>query len=176
MRSLRFLLLVMAICLASGVKAQSQSSKSFNDIATFDLKGNVKKCISDSRTYEFAKNGKYRPHENEEVEYNEKGRIFSITQGTRRFERYEYDSYGRIEEKFLILSFALEESIYDFKIQYNSKGNVVKENIYDLASGNLTNTFSYSDYQYDSHGNWVSRKRTPSNGKIETETRSIEYY
>ena len=152
--------------------SSSSSTRQYNDVATFDLKGNVKKCVYDGVTYEFDRNGKYKASANEKVIYDNKRRIVEIDG-----DKYGYDSLGRLNRMEhtggLFIAFPWTR-IYN----YDSKGRIVK----DIKSGIVTIEYEFSDYIDDSHGNWISRKRILKSDdntktiKTETETRTIEYY
>ena len=58
---------------------------------------------------------------------------------------------------------------------YNAKGEVVEISSFMGTSKTSTMKFQYSDYKYDSRGNWISRKRLFMNDQT-TETRTIVYY
>lgn len=150
----------------------SSSSKTSNDLATFDLKGNVKKCVMGSDTREFDRNGKLIVSGNQEIIYDNKGRISEIKVGIDGLGggfKYEYDNNGRVKIEISLLSILGNTAEVRDQFFYNNKGQIVK--CYLTTNGGAEQTIIYSDYEYDSHGNWISRKK---NGN--TETRTIEYY
>ena len=55
---------------------------------------------------------------------------------------------------------------------YNEQG-APAEDIINM--GGMENKSPYSEYKYDDHGNWISRKGTVM-GQEMTQTRTIEYY
>ena len=55
---------------------------------------------------------------------------------------------------------------------YNEKGAPASDTI-DAAGQKMTS--AYTDYQYDAHGNWISRKTNMMGNEIE-QKRTIEYF
>jgi hypothetical protein len=55
---------------------------------------------------------------------------------------------------------------------YNEKGAPASESM-NFGGQEMVNP--YTDYQYDDHGNWISRKGSMM-GREMTQTRTIEYY
>jgi hypothetical protein len=62
----------------------------------------------------------------------------------------------------------------DVKITYvyNDKGAVSSQTI---EGGPQSMTINYTDFQYDSHGNWISRKTSMMGQEME-QNRTITYY
>jgi hypothetical protein len=62
----------------------------------------------------------------------------------------------------------------DFTITYtyNDKGALASQS---MNMGGQEMVSPYTDYKYDSHGNWISRK-TSMMGRDMEQTRTIEYY
>lgn len=58
------------------------------------------------------------------------------------------------------------------KFTYNEKGAVASQSI-DIDGQEMSTPFT--DYKYDDHGNWISRKTSMMGQEIE-QTRTIEYY
>lgn len=153
--------------------SNSSSSKTSNDLATFDLKGNVKKCVMGSDTQEFDRNGKLIVSGNQEIIYDNKGRISEIKVGIDRLGggyKYEYDNNGRVKIEVSLLSLLGNTAEMRNQFFYNNKGQIVKKIL--TTNDGAEQTIIYSDYTYDSHGNWISRKKDGST----IETRTIEYY
>lgn len=144
------------------------------DLKTFDLKGNVKKFTFENKTREFDRNGKALTSGNERIVYDSRGRIIEIKVGIDRLgggHKYEYDSHGRVGMERTILSLLGSELESRSQMFYNSKGEMIKCIITDNRD-NGQSIVLYSNYVYDSHGNWVSRMK---NGSV-MESRNIEYY
>ena len=55
---------------------------------------------------------------------------------------------------------------------YNDKGAVASQTI---EGGPQSMTINYTDFQYDSHGNWISRKTSMMGQEME-QKRTITYY
>ena len=58
------------------------------------------------------------------------------------------------------------------KRTYNDKGAVASES---MDMGGQEMSIPYTDYKYDDHGNWISRKVSMMGQEME-QTRTIEYY
>lgn len=153
---------------------KKSTSVSYSELLTFDLKGNVKKYTFENKTREFDRNGKALTSGNEKIVYDSRGRITEIKVGIDGLgggHKYEYDSNGRVGMERKILSLLGSEVESRSQMFYNSKGEMIKRIVTD-SRDNGQSVVLYSNYVYDSHGNWISRM---NNGSI-TETRSIEYY
>lgn len=57
----------------------------------------------------------------------------------------------------------------------NAKGEVIEMSSFMGTAKTNAMKYQFSDYQYDSKGNWLSRKQSYM-GKEDTYTRTIEYY
>ena len=58
------------------------------------------------------------------------------------------------------------------KLKYDEKG-YLKAQVMDMGGQEME--IPYTDYKFDSHGNWISRK-TQMMGQEREQTRTIEYY
>lgn len=153
------------------MSSSTNTSVVYTDLSVFDLKGRVKNCQVNYNTWEFDKNGTLIE---KDVVRDSKGRISKISINALALfvTKYEYDSNGRVAISFYSTSALGKSSESKSKWTYDRKGQVIKE-IVSFDNDNYVKEFLYtfSDYVYDSHGNWISRRK---NGNIET--RTIEYY
>ena len=92
--------------------------------------------------------------------------------------RFQYNKSGRIIGQNIIYENEDTDAVYQgprISFSYDEKGNRVKATI--KSSDSPTETITYTDYQFDEAGNWISRKASgsgQSGSKIET--RKITYY
>ena len=61
---------------------------------------------------------------------------------------------------------------FSMTFAYNDKGAVAAES---MDMGGREMNIPYTDYKYDNHGNWISRK-TSMMGQEMVQERTIEYY
>ena len=163
------------------------------DVVAFDLKGKVKSCkiyekdVSDvlrfmsgdlsaladgepTEELNFKANGQYIPKEGEVVTYEGKY-LKKIKLGTDITE-YIYKN-GRLQNKNFVGSFWGMQIVSMYIFTYDSKGSVIKEECKSM-NGDLVTT--YSDYKFDSHGNWVKRICKTGEGLPRGQVRVIRYY
>ncbi len=188
-----FVLLNCVLSCSAALYAQTN-----HDLALFEAKGPVKSITLTSdpqsyilspiegltyfranvngTTYEFDKNGKLNfwitPG------YNAQGYITSIEYGGATL-KYTY-TYGRVTG----MDCKLKNNSMESKFTYSEKGNLVSSQETVMGGNIITLVGKYSNYVYDSHGNWIKRSLTlsplvvsgdaPSNTVIQT--RTITYY
>lgn len=111
-------------------------------------------------------------------EHDSKGYIISLDYATAHAD-YSY-SNGKVAE----MKFKLKNASGESSFSYSSKGNLATAT--EMIMGNKTISLEgkYSNYQFDSHGNWIKRSLTlsplmangeaPSNTVVQT--RTISYY
>ena len=153
---------------------KKSNSVPYSELLTFDLKGNVRKYTYENKTREFDQNGKALTSGNEQIVYDSRGRIAEIKVGIDGFgggNKYEYDSNGRVGMERTVLYLLGSEVESRSQMFYNSRGEMIKCIITDSRDKGQS-VVLYSNYVYDSHGNWISRKK---DGSV-IESRTIEYY
>ena len=182
MKVLRFLLLGLAICLASGVRAQA-----YQDVKAFDLKGNVRFCevreihaidaiglnfseLAEGGTvtdkYSFSSDGKYIPNTGENVIYE--GRVIKKIQIGDDERIYDF-SEGRL--KSIVIPGFLFMAVYSYT--YGDNGVMIEEE-FDSNVGHYVK--KYSNYEFDSKGNWIQRISKVDDKLPVGEIRTITYY
>lgn len=208
-KNTRNLIFVLALLLVASVSATAQVKKrtavrknapvktlqQVADLSCFDLKGKVHTCIQWSNAGGernmriFAANGRWIGYKDDAgfslwknisgLKRDAKGRIVFYREKNESNvvpRSITYDSVGRV---------AKIESVYDEETDYtlfyyNSKGLLVKavEKAVDMSEESTT-VYKYSDYEFDSHGNWTSRQCefvADDNSIIESQMRNITYY
>lgn len=170
-------LLIMLFLLAGA----ALSAFSQNDLSAFDLKGNVRLCVSEA-----ADNGFVLP--SMRAEFSEEGTLvrlngmdmtvqngsYLITRdASKRIVRLEfsagdadrintfaYDGQGRISEvKNYFVNIDTDEEVLDTRMvrTYNAEGQPVKETYYN-EDGSERAVYTYTYGKTDDAGNWLSRK------------------
>lgn len=170
-------------------KAADAEASTSLDVAFFDLKGNVKKCVLQSddykETYLFDKNGAFidcieEYAETEGVRRDEQGRINEMHKkdnvGRTWADIYEYDADGRVIKSHCN---AMPDGLsHEHNYTYNN-GRIVSIKGWNDGPGNLEMKYEYS--QEDEMGNWTERKKSlyiedETEPYVTVEHRTIEYY
>lgn len=154
--------------------------------ALWDLKGNVKsveygkQTIYPDKKVKFTEEGKVKNHA---MSYDKENRPIGYGSNFGSVYNYlnvAYDDASRPERMRSQSSSTGKDEVLNYSFNYS--GDVLESVLVASApeSGEVTE-WSFSDYQYDPQGNWVSRKVVKKKGEdasVEefTETRKIEYY
>lgn len=196
MKHMFYSLLSMTLMLLAAGSLQAQ-----NDLALFELKGPVAKVVPDIvdtgdlwMTYflEFSPEGKLQKAQHfsvldpkngsYEVKKDASGRIVQLdaVEGEGiRIVRYHYDGSGRVTGQDWSYDNIDFDEVFDMgktRITYDGNGNKVKV-VIEHADGTPAETITYTDYQFDARGNWISRKMTwPLQYENHVETREITYF
>lgn len=172
----------MDIIKASAKKAAMTASAGtqmrYHDVEYHEAKGKVKSITTNdivfgqpkTRTIEFTVDGKQIGVT--DAEYDSNGYRIKSTDKINDItttSNYVWEN-GRIVK--LITSVNGMSLTHEYT--YNAKGEVVEASMY-MGSAKNTMKIQYSDYKYDSRGNWISRKERFMNEQM-TETRTIVYY
>lgn len=172
-----------------------------NDLAVFELQGPVRSCTwtrgeSAPQTYGFDRNGHWATLGGEALEAAGVSDVERI-EGGGRLRKYtigEYDAADTYTYEFASTgqpstqridsadgSYDLTTYTYDsrgFVTQTHRQGTVIEMGA-DEGDGeryDATYTYTYSDGDIDSHGNWTKRQCTGTDGNKWTEVRSMSYY
>ncbi len=167
---IKTILLFLALCITMGVSAQMR----YHDAELNDAKGKVKSIsttavvLGESKliTIEFTVDGKQKGVRG--AEYDSNGYLIKSTNKNNEITvttKYIWEN-GRLIEA--VNTTSINDITMSIKLKYNNKGE-------QIECAMDTFKYQYSDYKYDSKGNWISRKRNFL-GQQETETRTIEYY
>ena len=167
----KVLMMMALLAIPFAMQAQTQ----FHDVEANEATGPVKKITSSVMGREqvttFSKEGKMSREGLSNAVYNAEGFLQSATmtmmQGQAIDVKYKWEN-GRIVSQ----SMNMMGRDMTTKRTYNDKGAVAAESM-DMGGQNIE--IPYTDYQYDSRGNWTSRK-TSMMGQEMVQTRTIEYY
>lgn len=163
---------VMMAMLAVSFAVQAQTK--FHDVEANDATGAVKSITSQMMGRDivvtFTEDGKMQREGMSDAKYDADGYLQSATmsfQGQEMTITYKWEN-GRVKSQ----SMNMMGQDFTTTRTYNEKGAPASETI--NMGGNEMNS-PYSDYKYDDHGNWISRKTSMMGQEME-QTRTIEYY
>jgi hypothetical protein len=147
----------------------------FHDVEFNEANGPVKKIVSSVMGHEqvttISKEGKMEREGLTNAVYDANGFLQSATmtmmQGQAVDVKYKWEN-GRVVSQ----SMNMMGRDMTTKRTYNDKGAVAAES---MDMGGQEMNIPYTDYKYDDHGNWISRK-TSMMGQEMVQTRTIEYY
>jgi hypothetical protein len=163
---------VMMAMLAVSFAVQAQTK--FHDVEANDATGAVKSITSQMMGRDivvtFTEDGKMQREGMSDAKYDADGYLQSATmsfQGQEMTITYKWEN-GRVKSQ----SMNMMGQDFTTTRTYNEKGAPASETI--NMGGNEMNS-PYTDYKYDDHGNWISRKTSMMGQEME-QTRTIEYY
>lgn len=163
-------MMIAMLAVTVGMQAQTK----FHDAEANDVKGAVKKMtinvMGRDQVFTFSEDGKAQIEGLTDVVYDADGYIQSAKmniQGQQVGVTYTWEN-GRIKSQ----SMDMMGQKMTITHNYNDKGEVTSDAI---NMGGQEMSSPYSDYKYDDHGNWISRKGQMMGQEME-QKRSIEYY
>ncbi|MGX8695605.1 MAG: hypothetical protein ACSW8D_04410 [Prevotella sp.] len=165
-------ILTVIALLAAAINMQAQTK--FHDVEANEATGPVKKISTEvmgrPQVTSFTQDGKMQRDGLSDVVYNDEGYLQSFTITS---------DFGSISMKMTWENGRLKSQSTDMMGQemvitfvYDEKGLLKSQN---MNMGGQEFSIPYTDYQFDSKGNWISRK-TSMMGQETTQTRTIEYY
>ena len=170
--------IIKASAKKTAMTASAGTQMRYHDVEYHEAKGKVKSITTNdivfgqpkTRTIEFTVDGKQIGVT--DAEYDNNGYLIKSTDKINDItatSNYVWEN-GRIV-KFITSANGMSLTR---EYTYNAKGEVVEASMY-MGSAKNTMKIQYSDYKYDSRGNWISRKERFMNEQM-TETRTIVYY
>ena len=165
--------MMMMAMLAISFAAQAQTK--FHDVEANEATGPVKSITMDMMGREqvtnFTKEGKMERADVSDAVYDAEGFLQSakmtMMQGQSTTVKYTWEN-GHVTSQTLNMM----GQDMTIKFTYNDKGTVASQSM-NMMGQDIS--IPYSDYEYDSHGNWISRKTTIMGNEM-TQTRKLEYY
>lgn len=166
-------IMMMIAMLAIPFAMQAQTK--FHDVEANEAKGSVKTMKMDimgmSQSIEFSEDGKMvNSSLMSDAVYDENGYLTSVKmsfQGQSTTVKITWEN-GRMKSRSLNVMGNDVTNTYN----YDENGVVTSESI---NMGGQLIELPYSDYKFDDHGNWISRK-TEMMGQEMTTTRTFTYY
>ncbi len=165
-------IMMMIAALAMTVAMQAQSK--FHDVEANEAKGAVKSITQDvmgmSTTINFSEDGKMSSTEFSDAVYDSNGYLQSVKrsmQGQSILFKYVWENGHLKGQTFEMMGQEVKSTF-----NYDDKGII---NSSSIDFGGQAMETPYTDYKFDDHGNWISRK-TSMMGQEVTVTRSFTYY
>ena len=166
----KIMMMIAALTMTVAMQAQTK----FHDVEANEAKGPVKSMtmnmMGNDRTTNFSQDGKMQSAEMTDAVYDADGYIQSAKisiQGQSATVKFSWEN-GRLKTQTVN---AMGQEIKTTH-NYDANGLITSDTI-DMGGMNIESP--YSDYQYDDHGNWISRKTTMM-GQEMTVIRSFTYY
>ena len=166
----KIMMMIAALTMTVAMQAQTK----FHDVEANEAKGPVKSMtmnmMGNDRTTNFSQDGKMQSAEMTDAVYDADGYIQSAKisiQGQSATVKFSWEN-GRLKTQTVN---AMGQEIKTTH-NYDANGLITSDTI-DMGGMNIESP--YSDYQYDDHGNWISRKTTMM-GQEMTVTRTFTYY
>ena len=165
--------MILFALMTASIAIQAQTT--FHDVEANEATGPVKKMIVNAmgreQTITFTKEGKMQREGMTDVVYDENGFIqsakMSMMQGQETEIKYKWENGKIISQSMNMMGRDMT-----IKRTYNEKGAPASESI-DFGGQEMSTP--YTDYKYDDHGNWISRKASMMGQEME-QTRIIEYF
>ena len=166
---------VMMMIAMLAVSFAMQAQTKFHDVEANEATGPVKKMVVNvmgrEQTITFTKEGKMEREGMSDAVYDENGYLQSAKmagmQGQEMTVKYKWENGRIVSQTMNIMGRDMV-----IKRTYNEKGAPAAES-FDMGGQDMSTP--YSDYKYDDHGNWISRKTSMMGNEME-QTRTIEYY
>ena len=163
---------MMLALLALPFAMQAQSK--FHDVELNEATGPVKKItqvfMGQEIIIDFTTDGKMQRKELSDAVYDADGYLQSAklnVMGQNLNVTFKWEN-GRLKSQ----SMPVMGQDMTITRSYNEQGAPAEDVI---SMGGMENSSPYTDYQYDDHGNWISRRGSVM-GQEMTQTRTIEYY
>ena len=151
-----------------------QAQTKFHDVEANDATGPVKSIKSQMMgrdiVINFSKDGKMQREDMSDAKYDANGYLISAKnemRGQQMEVKYTWEN-GRVKSQTMNMM----GNDFTITYTYNDKGALASQS---MNMGGQEMVSPYTDYKYDSHGNWISRK-TSMMGRDMEQTRTIEYY
>ena len=151
-----------------------QAQTKFHDVEANDATGPVKKMIVNvmgrDQTINFTQDGKMQREGMTDAVYDAEGYLQSAKMsmmGNETTIKYKWENGKIVSQSMNMMGRDMVS-----KRTYNEKGAPAAESI-DMGGQEMN--MPYTDYKYDDHGNWISRKVSMMGQEME-QTRTIEYY
>ena len=165
-------LMMMMAMLAVSFAIQAQSK--FHDVEANEATGPVKSISTNMMgrdiVVNFTQDGKMQSGDISDAVYDAEGYLQSAKRTMRDQAvevKYKWEN-GRIVSQ--TMNMMGRDMV--MKYTYNDKGAIAAQ-IMDMGGQEMS--MPYTDYKYDDHGNWISRKTSMMGNQME-QIRKIEYY
>jgi len=151
-----------------------QAQTKFHDVEANEATGPVKTItmnrMGQDVVIKFSPEGKMQSESMSDAKYDANGYLQSAKnemRGQQMEVKYTWEN-GRVKSQTMNMM----GNDFTITYTYNDKGALASQS---MNMGGQEMVSPYTDYKYDSHGNWISRK-TSMMGRDMEQTRTIEYY
>lgn len=151
-----------------------QAQSKFHDVELNEATGPVKTIATSimgmAQNTTFTKEGKMQREGISDVVYDAEGYLQSLKasmMGQESAMKYKWENGRVISQTMNMMGRDMT-----IKYTYNEKGIVASQSM-DIDGQEISSPFT--DYKFDDHGNWISRKMSMMGQEME-QTRTIEYY
>lgn len=166
----KMMMMIALLALPFAMQAQTK----FHDVEANEAKGAVKTMSMDvmgmTRVVEFSEDGKMKSEEMSDAVYDENGYIQSAKMNMRGQSvdiKFTWEN-GQLKSQ------TINMMGQDIKTTHNYDANgVLTSDTIDM--GGQVMEAPYTDYKFDDHGNWISRKSSMFGQEMENK-RSFTYY
>jgi antitoxin component YwqK of YwqJK toxin-antitoxin module len=166
----KLLIVTLLLALPFAMRAQTK----YHDVELNEATGAVKtirtQLMGQDIVITFTEDGKMQREGMTDAKYDANGYMLSAKMSMRGMEvqvTYQWEN-GKLKSQ----SMNMMGQTITISRTYNEKGAPATESI---NMGGQEMSSPYTDYKYDDHGNWISRKGTMM-GQEMVQTRSIEYF
>ena len=166
----KLLIVTLLLALPFAMRAQTK----YHDVELNEASGAVKtirtQLMGQDIVITFTEDGKMQREGMTDAKYDAHGYMLSAKMSMRGMEvqvTYQWEN-GKLKSQ----SMNMMGQTITISRTYNEKGAPATESI---NMGGQEMSSPYTDYKYDDHGNWISRKGTMM-GQEMVQTRSIEYF
>ena len=166
----KVLMMIAMLALPFAMQAQTK----FHDAELSEAQGAVKKISQDmmgrQQVTTFSEDGKMQREGMTDAKYDAEGYLQSAKQSMMNQSvvvKYKWEN-GRVASQTMNVM----GNDMEMKYTYNDKGAIAAQ---IMNMGGQEVSIPYTDYKYDDHGNWISRKMSMMGNEME-QTRKIEYY
>ena len=165
--------MMMMALLAISFAVQAQSK--YHDVEANEATGPVKSIstnvMGQDFSFNFSKEGKMSGESISDVVYDANGYLQSAKRTMMQGQSTEV-KYGWENGRLVTQSMNMMGNDVVTRYNYNDKGIITSQTI-DMGGQQME--IPFTDYKFDDHGNWISRKSSMMGRDIE-QTRKIEYY
>ena len=166
----KFMMMVAMLAVSCALMAQTK----FHDVEVNEAKGPVK-CIKSNRMGQdivitFSEDGKMSQQGMKDAKYDADGYLQSAKMemmGNEIEVTYKWENGRVVGQKMNIMGQEMNSTR-----KFNEDGSVAAD-VIDMGGQKMESP--YTNYKFDSHGNWISRTGEMMGQSME-QTRTIEYY
>lgn len=167
----KILMMMAMLAIPFAIQAQTKYHDAEMNEAFGPVKSISTSVMGRAQVTTFTQDGKMQQEGMSDAVYDDEGYIqsakLSMMQGQETTIKYKWEDGKVVSQTMNMMGRDMT-----IKYTYNEKGAVATMSM-DFDGQAMTTP--YTDYKYDDHGNWISRKTSMMGQEVE-QTRTIEYY